>query len=139
MSVEATRQLIVSELDTAWGAGPHSATKIVYENQEIPTTGTYIYFRINHGEGGKAEIVTGSAYHRFEGYIQADVLVPPNTGVGSAGTLADYFAGIFRGKELSSLEAGYLTFRTENIRNFGDSNGYYRLMVRIPFKRDTRY
>ena len=138
MSFEAERAAIIGLYHTAWGSNP---TPTIYENtSQIPPNSDFIYLRIIGGEGHQAEIVgNGPTLNRYEGLIQADIMVLAKSGTIKGRQLADTISSIFRRQQITDSVGGQITFRIPSVRAFGaSSDGRYRIVVSIPYTRDIR-
>lgn len=138
MSFEAERAAIVGMYHTAWVSNP---TPTIYENaSQIPPNGDFVYLRIVSGDGRQAEIVgTGTTLSRYEGLVQADIMIVSKTGTAKGKQLADTISGIFRRKQITDAAGGQITFKIPSVRAFGaSSEGRYRVVVSIPYTRDIR-
>jgi hypothetical protein len=136
MSHADTRRAIESRFQTEWAASAYSAIPVWYENAKftVPTTGAYVALSIIDTGSEPADIA--GTFIRYTGTIQADIIVPENTGTQTARQMADVIAGIYRRAQFSCGASGTINCRAENIRVLPAPAGRYRCTVRVNFYRD---
>ncbi len=129
------RQAIEAKL-----AAGFSALTIMFENTPIaqPVAG---WVAITIIQAGAARISVGTTVkrHRYVGNIQIDIFLPERTGSKVARDHADTIEAVFRDQQFSAGNSGTITCRTPSIVPGGIENGFYRLILNIPYQRDKNF
>lgn len=120
-------------------AANYTATPIKYANKkfEPPKTTAWVALTILTGIGRQASLGASNPLHRFTGVIQIDVFAPEDTGTATARGHADTIGDIYRRQQFSYSSSGTITCDTPYITDRGIENGWHRLVVSIPYRRDV--
>lgn len=129
MSFAAEGAAIRARIAAQWGA----TTPISWPNVEFdPTPGTsYLRVTIRNGESLQPYLGLTSK-RRSAGVVMGEVFVASNAADGTARTLADTFAAIFRNVQVAGI-----TFREPSAREAAlQEEPWYRWIVEAPYYRD---
>lgn len=129
MSFDLERQNIEQRLLDNFTACP-----IQFENIDLNTQGltNWVALEIEHGRGQKISLAPpGQGLFRQTGVIQISVFQKPGTGSKMVKSLADQIAGIFRDAEFDGIHC-----REPYLHRVGDADGWYQIMVLVPYYRD---
>lgn len=130
-------RVIEERINAQWSSPPD----VYYEEQPRPDGLTeFVSVEIRHGPSGHIHL--GLPDYRTVGSVSAIVHVLPETGTRRARTLADSFSALWRAADftpiaLTDAQAGSLRFGASNIGRIEERDGWFQLVVRIPFKRDV--
>lgn len=119
-----------SRFSSAWG----STTPVDWPNVEfdVPTSGSWVRFRILDGASRQTTIGGSTNNHRHLGVLVISVFSELGKGDATSLSLVDTVAGIFR-----NWKGTNITCRQPAIRNIGpDGYGWYQTNVEISFIRD---
>lgn len=112
-----------------------AGAKVVVPNTEEPNTFPFIMFSFIESEADNAAI--GRALKRFIGFVQVDVLVKENTGTKTSNDLIQDIKDILENLTLEVSGKESITYSVGKSQPVSTSNGRFRQMVRIPYRRDV--
>lgn len=120
-------------------AANFTALPCKYENQRFtpPAQSAWVALTILNGEARRASIGTTTPLQRYPGIIQIDVYVPENTGTATARGHADTIASVFRDVTFTAGTTGKVVCGTPYATPLGVADGWYRIAVTVPFRRDA--
>ena len=130
MSYQQARQAVETYFSENWDATP-----VKYENAPFTRPeGDWVAFWMLDGESSIAGVGDSSNRYRHRGIDQVDIYTKQDTGTAAARSYADTIADLFRDRRIDSI-----LFRQPSIARTGDAtpSGFYRLVITIPFQRDT--
>lgn len=139
MSFEAARAAIVGRFVDQWASTTYSTVAVGHENSPFtpPATGPYTFMSVLDGDG--ARISLGDRLYRYQGMVQADILLVEDSGTLTGRKIADAIELIFLDAQFGSVStSGVITCRAGSLRALGLQAGRYRFVLRIPFHRDVR-
>lgn len=127
MATSTLRSTVESRIQANW-----TATPVDYDNTvfTVPTT-AWIKVVITDNSTRRAELGTGVKNRRALGVIFADVYAPVGKGSNAAKVIADSFATLFR-----DFKTANLTCDEPNVKTLGEKDGWYRLVVGVPYRYD---
>lgn len=134
MSYADEAAAIRSRFNTEWAA----ATPVAMPNVAFtpPNDASWVRLTILTAGAEEAALSSGGTQrYRHDGTISVQVFVPANSGDGVARTLAEQACAIFRGETFSGVRCG-APFVTEA---GNDGNGWYSLVVWVPYFRDSLF
>lgn len=137
MGFAAERQLIESTFDNDWLNGAYVHVPVRYENIEfIPPANNepWVDFSIGSSDADAASL--SARIVRHEGEVTVDIYVPQGEGTNEARQLADEVSRILRNRQISSTNAGYITFGEPDVAPMGAEEPYYKLQVTVDYERD---
>jgi len=129
MSFSTERQYIESRFSDNWG----STTPIKWNNIEFKYTPNQAFVELEIVSANIVKIDVLTSY-RYTGLITIIINVPINTGTKVARTYADTAATIFRDKTFDGIVCD-----SASINTLGGRNEWYKILVTIPFYRETTY
>jgi hypothetical protein len=111
---------------------------IRWENVDTAKTseGVLIAPRIMPGKSFRRDI-GGKKSKRAVGIMQVDVMVPDDTATGLRNEIAEFLGDFFEEKQYF-VSKGKVTFENPEYSNRGFNNGFYRLVLRLPYTIDTQ-
>ena len=135
MSLESCRVWVETTFKTAMTAS-HPTVPVKYENAPFrqPTT-EWVALHILEGSAFPTELGP-TPCDRHVGIIQIDVLVPADHGTVVANTLAEFTGSVFRLIHVTLSDQAYLRTEVPSFKYWGIQNGFFRVTVRVKFKRD---
>jgi len=131
MSFEDECALLEARFASSWA----TFSPIDWDNfHYTPVTKTpYVEFRVIPGFA--LQVSTGASQtYRSDGVIHVKCFLEENDGRKSADQYADKAAGIFRGWRSSGL-----TCRAPYVTRIGELDGWYQLLVTVPYFRDEYF
>lgn len=111
-----------------------SGAEIVVPNTEEPNIFPFIEFSFVESEGHNAAV--GRKLKRHLGFVQVDVFVRENTGTKASNDLIQAIKDILENITLNATGNESITYSVGKAQPVGTTNGRYRQMVRIPYRRD---
>lgn len=130
MGFDAARQAIEEYIEAQWADPP----TLVWEASGIqPTPGTP-WARITIRETDGDQITLGpQPVMRWRGRVYCDIFVPYRGGVGPAKVLGDDFRAVLERAEFGDIRCAGCT-----PQELGETDGWYRYQVSVPYYRDER-
>ena len=134
MSFADERRAFETRMTDNWTGQP-----VKYENIPFnqPDGSPWIQMTILPGSGLNASIGTTRSVQRHVGIIQFDVYVPEMTGTGTARTIADSIATIWRNKQFEAGDSGTITTYVPSYQSLGVNEGWYHGVVTVSYQRDV--
>lgn len=132
MSFATEHSVIEKRFSNQWG----TRTEVKYQGTNYrPRQGIeYVSFEISPVFSEQITLGgSGSQNYRHIGNIFIRVYTPMGKGAENAKVHADYAAGIFRSTSIASAS---VYCRTPRIFDGGESEGWYSILVDIPYYRD---
>lgn len=139
--LDKIRELITDRTKTALAASVvYSPVKMFYPNQpfEQPKNTLWAKLSIIGGEGLQASLGYNPT-ERHVGILQFDVIFPEDKGTKIGNDFAEFLGNLFRFQHLRSSPSTSVVFRTPSY-SIGNRivTGTERIVVRIPYRRDTQ-
>jgi len=131
MSFENECALLEARFASSWS----TFSPIDWDNTDYkPVSGTsYVEFRVINGFSTQAS--TGaSQLFRSDGVVHVKCMLEKSEGRKEADQFTDKAAGIFRGWRSSGL-----TCRAPYVTRIGELDGWYQLLVTVPYFRDEYF
>ena len=135
MSMETMRIWAESAIQSALHTS-YSSVPIKFDNAPFlqPDT-TWVAFCVLDGKSFALNLGTVKV-DRHVGLLQADVMVPQNTGTSEGNTLAEFIGKLFREQRIGLSDGASIIFQVPDYMHLGVQGGFYRIMCRVPFWRD---
>lgn len=111
-------------------------TQVAWGNKNFtkPDGAAWVRFSVQHAGAEAASVgAPGSNLKRHDGTVIIEIFVPKNQGEGALDDHCDTAAAIFR--DHTSQQG--LRFREPYTVNVGETGGWYKRNVLVPFVRDT--
>lgn len=116
--------------------GAYPSVAIQYENVALQQPdGTWVSLALIDGPGRQVELGARTTF-RHVGVAQIDVLVPQLSGTVAARTIAEFLGNAFRTQTVYGVDGCRIIYRAPEFTARGAHNGFYCIMVRIPYWRD---
>lgn len=132
MGWESDRSTIQNIVGTGWATTPVAYDDVPFDS----TTVTDDWIKVSIVDGAGTQISLGSdPCYRHVGIVFLNIFVLPrssgDTAEKVARTYADSLATLFRGVTTSGV-----LFRTPSLQRIGERDGYYQMLVTVPYQRD---
>ena len=139
MSAVDERSAIGTLFLAGWDEG---ANPIAWPGREFtpPATGNWARLVIRHADAFQMELGGNRNQYRHVGVVIVQVFTPLNKGDGTALTLAEVAAQVFRDtRRVAAGTDADIVFGTPLVENIGpdEKDAYYQVNVSIPFNRDA--
>lgn len=129
MSFAAEGTAILNRIMTQWAG----ATPISWPNVNFTPAAGQSHVRVTIRNGTSLQPYIGKhSKRRSVGVVFGEVMVPENTGDGSARGLADDFAALFRDVRVSGITFGEPSARQSTLQE----KPWFRWLVEVPYYRD---
>ena len=127
MATSALRSTVEGRIQANW-----TTTPVAYDNTvfTVPKT-AWIKVFIADNKAYPAELGNVVKRRRSIGVIFADVYAPVGKGSNEARVIADAFATLFR-----DFKSASLTCDEPSVRTMGEKDGWYQMIVNIPYRYD---
>lgn len=127
MATSALRAAVEGRVQANW-----TATPVAYDgaNFAVPAT-AWIKVAIADNKTVLTELGSGVKRRRSYGVIYGDIFAPRGKGSNEARTLADTFATLFR-----DFKSADLTCDEPTVHPVGEKDGWYQLLVGVPYRYD---
>ena len=127
MATSALRATVEGRIQANW-----TTTPVAYDgvNFTVPAT-AWIKVTIADNKTVLTELGSGVKRRRSMGVIYGDIYAPRGKGNNEARVLADTFATLFR-----DFKSANLTCDEPTVRAVGEKDGWYQLVVGVPYRYD---
>jgi len=113
---------------------------VKYQNKKFdqPKEVIWVAFHIMGGDGFQASLGT-QPIERYIGMLQMDIMIPENSGMITANTLASAFGKVFSRRHIQVTDGVTSVFKPPLRPTFIEAmDGFARSIVRIPFRTDLQ-
>lgn len=138
--LDEVRQGITERVKNALAASLYSAVPLYYPNGKFiqPDNTMWAMLSIIGGEGVQANLGP-NATERHIGQIQFDVLVPEDSGTKVGNDFGEFLGNVFKMKQFSVGANNTVVTKVPSFTWVGRTEkGLSRLIIRIPFRRDSK-
>jgi hypothetical protein len=127
MATSGLRATVEGRVQSNW-----TATAVCYDNAPFtPTAAPWLKLEIADSKSNQAELGGTPKRRRSVGTIFGEIRTPVGSGSDGARVYADAFATLFREYKDSNLTCDEPTVRT-----IGEKDGWYLLVVAVPYRYD---
>ena len=138
--IDEQRQTLTNKILTQFTPS-YPDVPVWYPNQNFkePEGSEWVKMSILGGESTQSNLGLTNITERHIGILQFDVVVPEDSGTKTANEIAEKLKTIFSRKDFIAGVGNCLRFQTAAITPRGVMHGSYRIVVRLPFRREERH